>query len=147
MNRGAGRVVLALSALGYPMTEQLVQRYGRRGVLGVEAVCLGLLTRDLVLIARGTPGLLRTVPASLLYLEALAAAIAAATTAGRLRADTRPDGEAPAAAARRRGAVALLFGLHTVRFWIYLRPGRGLLAAEQARRSLAPSADFRRGAT
>jgi len=124
-----GHGVLVVSALGYPLTQAVIRRFGRRGAVVVEAACVGLLVRDVVLIAIGTPQVLRPGPAALLWLEAVAAAAASATTARLVldeetceAASGRPIGHE----ARRRGAVATLFGLHTVRFWIYLQPDQGL---------------------
>ncbi|HVM58595.1 MAG TPA: hypothetical protein VMT74_14130, partial [Gaiellaceae bacterium] len=110
----AGRLVLLLSAAGYPLTELAVRRLGSRGAVLTESVCAGLLIRDASMLAAGVPHRLRPVPAALLRLETGAAAAAVA-------AGIRPA-RAPAA---RRTAVAALFALHTVRFWIYLRPDQG----------------------
>ncbi len=132
MHPTTGRVILGLSALGYPITEGLVRRWGAPGARVVEAVCLALLVRDGVLIARGTPRVLRPVPASLLWLEAVAAAGAAATTLPRaLGAGPSGSGRrsAPGRDSARQAAVATLFVLHTIRFRIYLRPGQGRRAA------------------
>ena len=124
----AGRAVLVLSAGGYPLTEAVIRRFGRPGVTVVAAVCAGLLARDTVLIVRGTPRVLRRAPAALLWLEAGAAAGAAAST---LRLLLDPDAlsdaarAAPGRQAVRRGSVAALFALHTVRFGIYLTPDHG----------------------
>ncbi|GAB93076.1 hypothetical protein [Gordonia rhizosphera] len=127
MRRAVGGFVLALSAAGYPITEALVRRLGRRGAVVVEMVCLGLFVRDAALIASGTPHRLRTGPAGLLWLEALAAAGASGTTMPLVRSrrpEVGPGSDTPVDIAR-RGAVAALFGLHTIRFWIYLKPDQG----------------------
>jgi hypothetical protein len=124
-----GRGVLVLSAMGYPLTEAVIRRFGRPGATVVGAVCAGLLARDTVLIVRGTPRVLRRAPAVLLWLEAGAAAGAAAST---LRLVPDPDAfsdvvrAAPGRHAVRRGWVAALFALHTVRFGIYLTPDHGM---------------------
>lgn len=85
--------------------------------------------RDVVLLALGTSRVLRPGPAALFWLGAVAAGVASITTA-RLVLD---EGAGKAASGGptgvevlRRGGVATLFGLHTVRFWIYLQPDRGL---------------------
>jgi hypothetical protein len=94
-----------------------------------EVVCGGLLARDVAMILDGTPRRLRQGPALLLWLEAATAA--AATVAGlrpvlddeaRRRALT---GSPRGSELVRRCAVGTLFGLHTLRFWIYLQPGQG----------------------
>lgn len=124
-----GRAVLVLSAAGYPLTEAVIRRFGRPGATVVAAICVGLLARDTVLIVRGTPRVLRRAPATLLWLEAGAAAGAAAST---LRLVGDPDAfsdaarAAPGGQAVRRGTVAALFALHTVRFGIYLTEDQGL---------------------
>jgi hypothetical protein len=125
-----GRAVLAASALGYPLTLLAVRRFGRRGALVAEAVCGGLLVRDAAMLRMGTARRLRRGPAALLWLETAAAAAAVATglrplfpADGVQAATDRPPDRAGVA---RRAAVGALFGLHTVRFWIYLRPDRGL---------------------
>ena len=129
MNKTLGRVILAMSAGGYQSTQAVIRRFGRRGAVVAEAVCVGLLVRDSALIALGTPGRLRRLPASLLWLEWGAAATAVAaglpalideTAAARAR-DRKPVG----VEALRRAAVGVLFGLHTVRFQIFLAPDQG----------------------
>jgi hypothetical protein len=40
----------------------------------------------------------------------------------------------------RRAAVGTLFGLHTLRFWIYLQPDHGLKEAHSARARPGPVA-------
>lgn len=130
--RLVGTIVLALSACGYPLTQVVVRRLGRTGAGVVEAVCVGLTIRDAALIVGGTPRRLRRTPAALLWLE-FGAAIAAAVAGLHPLLRLRPAGQAaarPGAVERvRRTAVATLFGLHTIRFWIYLRPGQGRRAA------------------
>jgi hypothetical protein len=86
MDARVGKVILALSAGGYPTTQFAIRRFGRRGAVAVEVACLGLLVRDAVMIARGTPNMLRPVPAALLRLECATAAVAAATNACLLTA-------------------------------------------------------------
>lgn len=124
-----GRAVLGLSAAGYPLTEAVTRRLGRPGALAVAAVCLGLLVRDTVLIARGAHRRLQRGPAILLWLETLSAGAATATTLRRALDVQATTDESPGAQDRealRCGAVGALFGLHTVRFAIYLRPDHGL---------------------
>ena len=82
---------------------------------------------DVAMIAAGVPDRLRRGPAILLWLEAAAAVAAAvtglrpvldATALHRAVGQDRPDvGEYA-----RRAAMGALFGLHTVRFRIYLQP-------------------------
>ncbi|WP_062529521.1 hypothetical protein [Demequina rhizosphaerae] len=131
MNAGTGRLLLALSAAGPRLTEEAIRRFGVGGARVVVAVCAGLLVRDGVLIARGAPRRLRTFPATLLWLETLAAAGAVATTMPLALGpgadeDVGPEGEGRGPDRLRRAAVSTLFGLHTARFRIYLQPDQGL---------------------
>jgi hypothetical protein len=119
-----GKVVLGLSAAGFPLTQLAIRRFGRRGAIVTEGVCVGLAVRDAAMIAAGTPALLRRGPALLLWLELAAAVVAAGLGVG-LATDDRP---VPPETAR-RATVGALFALHTVRFWIYLRPDHGLTRA------------------
>jgi hypothetical protein len=129
MSQRIGRAVLALSALGYPLTQLVIRRFGAPGALVVEAACGGLLIRDAAMLAAGVPHRLRRGPAVLLWLEATAGAAAVLTglrplvnAAARERAvQARPDHFEVA----RRAAVGALFGLHTIRFRIYLQPDQG----------------------
>ncbi|MGO9560973.1 MAG: hypothetical protein ACLPQS_09415 [Acidimicrobiales bacterium] len=128
MNPRLGKVVLGLSAAGYPLTEFAIRRFGRRGAVVTEVACGGLAVRDAAMVVAGVPTRLRLVPAVLLWME-LAAAVAASGSGlqsaiddefcERARANPGPPEIA------RRFAVAALFGLHTVRFWIYLQPDQG----------------------
>jgi hypothetical protein len=133
MSPRAGRVVLAVSGMGFPLTQLAIRRLGARGALVVEAVCGGLLVRDVAMIVAGAPGRLRRGPAALLWLEGAAGA-AATVTGLRLLIDgaareralaPRPD----RSEAIRRAAIGTLFGLHTMRFRIYLQPDHGLRGA------------------
>lgn len=129
MKRFVGNAVLGLSACGYPLTQFVVRRWGRAGAGVVEAVCVGLAIRDGLMIEAGTPKRLRPVPAALLYLELAAGVVASVAGASLLlRSPWREQPRAPNRGipeAGRRAAVAALFGLHTVRFGIYLRPDQG----------------------
>jgi hypothetical protein len=132
-NRIVGRVVLVLSGLGFPLTQLAIRRFGTRGALLVEAVSGGLLIRDAAMLATGTPSRLRRGPAILLWLEA--AVGGGAAPAGLrllLDADARQRAMQPRPGpveALRRAAVGTLFGLHTIRFRIYLQPDHGLRQA------------------
>lgn len=133
MSPWAGRAVLIASGLGFPLTQVAISRFGRSGAVLTEAVAAGLLARDAALIAKGTPERLRTGPARLLYAETAAAAAAAVLCLPVLAAR---DPRARAAAARpgvleafRRFFVGTLFGMHTMRFRVYLSADRGLRAA------------------
>jgi hypothetical protein len=123
-----GKVVLGLSAAGFPLTQLAIRRFGRRGAVVTESVCIGLAIRDAAMIAGGAPSRLRRGPARLLWLE-MVAALAAAGLGRRLARDDEAAQRVASCPdtweAARRGAVALLFGLHTVRFRIYLQPDRG----------------------
>jgi hypothetical protein len=123
-----GRAILVTSGCGFPLTQAVIARFGRAGAIVAEGVAVGLLVRDCALVRRGAPRRLRPFPAALLRLELGAAALA--SVAG-LAAISRPHqglDRTPAGVleALRRGAVGLLFGLHTYRFWIYLQPDHGL---------------------
>lgn len=126
-----GAPVLLASGLGFPLTQLAIARGGRSGAAVAEAVAAGLLVRDAAMVATGAPSRLRRWPATLLWLELGAAA--AATVAGLAAVrDPRQAMDATRigmAEATRRGAVGLLFGLHTYRFWIWLQPDRGLRSA------------------
>lgn len=126
-----GGIVLVLSGLGFPLTQTVIARGGRPGAIVAEGVAVGLLVRDAAMVRMGVPARLQPLPRRLLWLELGAAALA--STLG-LVAVARPGGRVEPTAAgilegTRRFAVGLLFGLHTYRFWIYLRPGRGLRPA------------------
>ena len=130
MSPPIGRAVLALSGLGFPLTQLVIRRFGKPGAVAVEVVCGGLLVRDAAMIASGVPGRLRRGPAGLLWLET-ASAVAAVLTglrplvnadaAHRAAGQGRPD----RLEVVRRTAVGALFGLHTWRFRIYLQPDSG----------------------
>jgi hypothetical protein len=130
VKRAAGRIVLGLSACGYPLTQLAVRRCGVRGAAVAEVVCAGLAIRDASMVAAGVPGRLRAVPAALLRLE-LAAGLVASVAGVRPLLGTAPASPArtDAADAVRPACVATLFAVHTVRFAIYLRPDRGRRAA------------------
>jgi hypothetical protein len=83
--------------MGLPLTQLAIRRFGLRGVLVVEAACGGLLVRDVAMIAAGAPSRLRRGPATLLRLEAAAAAAAVLTCFRPLL-----DPDARERAARRR---------------------------------------------
>ncbi len=128
MNPRLGKIVLGLSAAGYPLTELAIRRLGRRGAVITEVACCGLAVRDAAMVMAGVPTRLRRGPAILLWME-LAAAVAASGLGlkSALDDDTRTRARADAGPAEmaRRVAVGALFGLHTVRFRIYLRPDQG----------------------
>lgn len=128
-----GAAVLGLSSMGFPLTQLAIRRFGVRGALAVEAVCGGLLVRDAAMLVVGTPGRLRRGPAILLWLEA-ATGVAAVLTGLRplLDADARERAVRPRAnrfETARRAAIGALFGLHALRFRIYLQPDQGLRPA------------------
>ena len=130
MAPGLGKVVLGLSGAGFPLTQLAIRRFGRWGALLVEGVCVGLLARDCALVASGVRRRLKQGPALLLQLELISATVAA--VAG-LRPLLDPSAarqvawsEVDAPEIVRRVAVGTLFGLHTMRFRIYLQADRGL---------------------
>ncbi len=129
MKRVAGAVVLGLSACGYPLTQLVIRRWGRRGAAIAECVCAGLAIRDASMVASGVPGRLRRVPAVLLLLE-LGAGVAASLAGlppllSAQPADGSASGSTCEAEGVRRAAVGVLFAIHTIRFGIYLRPDQG----------------------
>ncbi len=134
VNPRVGWVVLGLSGVGFPLSQLAIRRLGARGALVVEAACAGLLARDTALLAMGAPSRLRRGPAALLWLETVAGAAAvlagvrpvvSAEARERARGAHRDRHEAI-----RRAAIGALFGLHTLRYRIYLRPDHGLRYAD-----------------
>jgi hypothetical protein len=130
VRRPVGVVVLGLSACGYPLTEFAVRRGGMWGAALAELVCGGLAIRGASMVASGCTDRLGKVPAALLRLET-ATGIVASLAGLHPLLRRRPGRLAASPGARavgntRRAAVAALFTLHTVRFAIYLSPGRGL---------------------
>ena len=53
MSPRVGRAVLVWSAMGFPLTQRVIRRFGFGGALVVEAACGGLLARDAAMIAAG----------------------------------------------------------------------------------------------
>jgi len=123
------RVALAASACGFPLTQLAIRRCGRAGAALVQVVCTALFARDVTMVMTGVPSALRRGPAALLWIEAATAGLATVANLPLLvtpEALQRGSNHAPAKTEwMRRGVVASLFGLHTVRFWIYLQPGQG----------------------
>ena len=151
MSPPIGRAVLALSGLGFPLTQLAIRRFGRPGAVAVEGVCGGLLVRDAAMIAVGVPGLLRRGPAVLLWLEATVAGAAVVTGLRPVMdADAllRAAGQGPPdrLEAARRVAIGALFGIHTVRFRIYLQPDSGRKNGEPEDPFLSGLAPMARGA-
>ena len=130
MSQRIGRSVLLLSSLGFPLTQLALRAFGRRGAILVEGVSMGLFVRDAAMIAGGAPDRLRRAPAALLWLEAAVAGAAALTGLGPILDEKARLAARDAQPARfegiRRAALGTLFGLHTMRFRIYLRPDHGL---------------------
>ncbi len=115
-----GRAVLVISGCGFALTQAVIARFGRGGAIVTESVAVGLLVRDCALIGLRAPRRLRRVPAALLWLELGAAALASVIGLAAIRRPRQLLDATPAGLieALRRGAVGLLFGLHTHRFWI-----------------------------
>ena len=126
VNPRLGKVVLGLSAAGYPLTELAIRRFGRRGAVVTEVASCGLAVRDAAMVVAGVPNRLRRVPAILLWME-LTAAVAASGLGLQSAIDDESCNRARADPLEiaRRFALGALFGLHTVRFWIYLQPDQG----------------------
>jgi hypothetical protein len=128
LKRVVGGIVLGLSACGYPLTQLVIRRWGRRGAPVVESVCVGLAIRDASMVASGVPQRLRKLPAALLHAElgvGVVASLAGMPLLTARSADCAPSPRIRAVEVARRAAVATLFAVHTVRFGIYLRPDRG----------------------
>jgi hypothetical protein len=131
VNRALGGIVLAASGLGFPLTQVAIARLGRSGAIAVQATTVGLLVRDVALVATGTAGSLERGPAALLLAETAAASVATLANAnlgtanGRKAATTR-GWHVGRRELVRRAAVGALFGIHTLRFRVYLAPGSGL---------------------
>jgi len=123
MPRAIGLPLLALSGLGFPLSQFAIARLGRQGALLVAGITTALLARDAYVAASGTPARLAPVPKALLYAELAVAACASALGLRALRdqgiseATSRTPG---AGEMLRRAALGTLFGLHTWRFAIYL---------------------------
>jgi hypothetical protein len=131
-----GRLVLIASGLGFPLTQLALVRFGRRGAVLVEGVTAGLLVRDAALVAAGAPGRLLRYPALLLYAETAVAAAAAASSLPLVISPSARERVAEPSwtgwEALRRVVIGTLFGLHTLRFRIYLQPGHGLRGSAAA---------------
>jgi hypothetical protein len=126
MRREVGWLAIGASAVGYPLTEVVLQRGGKRGAVVVESVCVGLAFRDASMVAGGSPKRLQRIPAWLLYLELVAAVVASLAASRSLLIEQGLETPEPdAVEIVRRGAVCALFCLHTVRFHIYLSPDQG----------------------
>ena len=122
-----GRAMLVTSGLGFPLTQAVIACFGRGGAVAAEGVAVGLLVRDCAMVAGGAPRRLRPFPAALLWLELGAAGLASIAGLAAIRRPRQSLDRTPAGMveALRRGAVGLLFGLHTYRYWIYLQPDHG----------------------
>jgi hypothetical protein len=130
MNRTMGTAIQGLSGAGFPLTQLAIGRLGRRGAVLVAGVAAGLLVRDVAMIAMGTPHRLQPGPARLLWAETAVAAVATGASLLLLRdpdvaAARLPGRNVPPRELVRRFAIGTLFGLHTMRFRIYLAPGSG----------------------
>ena len=126
-----GQAILVTSGCGFPLTQAVIARFGRAGAILAEGVAVGLLVRDCALVGRGAPRRLMPFPAALLWLELGAAGLASIAGLAAIRRPHQGIHRTPSGVieALRRGAVGLLFGLHTYRFWIYLQPDHGLRTA------------------
>jgi hypothetical protein len=127
--------ILAASGSGFPLTQAVIARLGRPGAILVAGVTGGLLARDVALLVMGTHRRLEPGPAAMLWAETASAAVATGAGLLLLRdpavADARRRGwSAPRRELVRRIAIGTLFGLHTMRFRIFLAPGSGLLEPE-----------------
>ena len=122
LRRAIGIGVLGLSAGGFPLSQLAIRHCGVTGARISEGACAALMVRDAAMVATGTTQRLRRIPAALLWCE-LGAAIVATAAGLPLALGRKPPASLEAG---RRAAVGTLFGLHTIRFGIYLQPNRGL---------------------
>ncbi len=129
MKRPVGYVALGLIGMGFPLTQVGIRRFGTAGAVAVEALAVGMLARDLRLVATGAPRSMRRTPAVLLQLEASAAAIASALG---VRLIISEEARARALAQRpvapeiaRRVALGMMFGMRSWRSRIALQPDHG----------------------
>lgn len=124
-----GPPMLALSGMGFPLTQLVIRRFGRSGALVVETVSFGFLAWDAAMVAGGEAHRFRSVPAALLWLETGAAAtpvVAGLPLVLRKRAVQAAVANRPARfEALRRVALGSLFGLHTLRFRISMAADHG----------------------
>jgi hypothetical protein len=129
-----GALILVASGLGFPLTQFVIVRFGRRGAIVAEGVSAGLLVRDVTLVKLGAPRRLSRMPSLLLWFELAAAAIASVAGLGAVSSPRISPTRSPAGIVEgiRQAAVGVLFGVHTYRFWIYLRPDRGLRETARA---------------
>ncbi|MGZ6589427.1 MAG: hypothetical protein ACXVHB_32985 [Solirubrobacteraceae bacterium] len=126
MRREVGWLAIGASAVGYPLTEVVLQRGRKRGAIVVGSVCVGLAFRDASMVAGSSPKRLQRIPAWLLYLELVAAVVASLAASRSLLIEQGLETPEPdAVEIARRGAVCALFCLHTVRLHIYLSPDQG----------------------
>ncbi|HEY5629688.1 MAG TPA: hypothetical protein VIR16_09275 [Candidatus Limnocylindrales bacterium] len=122
MRPNAGHLALVLLGMGFPLSQVVLRRFGKAGAVAVEAVSVGVLARDVRLVATGGPRTMRRAPAVLLWLETSAAAAASllglgliASAEARLRAlAPRPVGIEIA----RRIALGAMFGMGSWRLRI-----------------------------
>ena len=61
-----GGIVLVVSGLGFPLTQAVIARCGRRGAVVAEGVAVGLLVRDAALVESGLSARLQPLPRRLL---------------------------------------------------------------------------------
>ncbi len=129
MKPNAGHLALGLIGMGFPLTQLVIRRFDKAGAIAVEAVSVGVLARDLRLVATGAPRAMRRAPAVLLWVETVAAALASGlglrlilSAEARVRAlDQRPVG----AEVARRIALGTMFGMGSWRMRISRQPGDG----------------------
>jgi hypothetical protein len=117
--RPADLPLLIVTGLGFPLSQLVIARLGRRGAALVEAVAGVLFARDIWQLSTGAVDRSRPVPAVLLTLEAVAACAAVilglrSLTRRGVREATAPKPGALEVA--RRTALGTLFGLQVWRF-------------------------------
>jgi hypothetical protein len=128
------RALLALSGFGGTISQFAITRLGRPGAVASAAACNALLVRDVALLTSGRTRELKRGPAGLLVAETAVAALASILSVRLLFNDralglAQDEGSSTPEVVR-RVAVTALFALHTGRYSIYLRPGRGRRAPD-----------------
>ena len=113
MNPRLGKIVLGLSAAGYPLTDFAIRLLGRRGAVITEVACCGLAVRDAAMVVAGVPNRLRPGPAALLWME-FTAALAASGLGLQSAIDDESCKRARADPGGLRWHVASQLGLYSV---------------------------------
>jgi hypothetical protein len=129
MNDYVTKGLLAAGTIGAPVTQFAIKHMGRTGAIVGAAGCGALLVRDAFLFASGTTHELKRGPAGLLDFEVVIGAVALGLTI-RLILDDKAlkvamGGGRSTPDIVRRLTTAAMYGIHTARYTIYLRPDQG----------------------